>query len=211
VLGGAKVSDKIDVVEALLKVVDTLWRSAARWPTPSSPRRGRRWPRAASRRTSSRSRAPSSTKARDKNVEMLLPVDVIVAKGLDATSGQAVSVDAIPEGTMALDIGPKSIALFGKQITMAKTVFWNGPMGLFETPPSRRAPSRSPRHEQGVSGFTVVGGGDSASAVKQAGEDDRQGLQAHLDGRRRLARAHRGQEASPEWRRCANQRRVIGA
>jgi phosphoglycerate kinase len=93
-----------------------------------------------------------------------------VATGIDATSGQVASVDEIPEGTMALDIGPRTIELFGGHIQRAKTVFWNGPMGLFETPAFANGTFEVARIMSAAPGFTVVGGGDSAAAVKQAGE-----------------------------------------
>ena len=63
-----------------------------------------------------------------------VPVDVVVAKSLDAAEGTVVDANAIPEGHMALDIGPKTLAAFQKLIDRAKSVFWNGPMGLFEKP-----------------------------------------------------------------------------
>lgn len=169
VLGGAKVSDKIDVVEALLQVVDTLCIGGAMANTVL----------AAQGKNVQRSRIEEDKlplartildKAKSKRVEVALPLDVIVAAGLDATEGQVVSVDAIPAGTMALDIGPKTVELFGRKIAMAKTVFWNGPMGLFETPAFSKGTFDVAKVMSGVTGFTVVGGGDSAAAVKIAGE-----------------------------------------
>src|ERR1019366_7156300 len=71
-------------------------------------------------------------KARDAKVDVLLPVDVVVAESLDAASGKVVDASAVPDDMMALDIGPKTVELFSKRFSGAKTVFWNGPMGLFE-------------------------------------------------------------------------------
>ncbi|HEY4116988.1 MAG TPA: phosphoglycerate kinase, partial [Byssovorax sp.] len=105
-------------------------------------------------------------KARAKNVEVLLPVDVVVAKSLEATEGQTVSVDAIPEGTMALDIGPKSVDLFSKAIVKAKTVLWNGPMGLFETAAFSKGTFAIAEVMSNASGFTVVGGGASLELIE---------------------------------------------
>ncbi|MFO0760148.1 MAG: phosphoglycerate kinase [Byssovorax sp.] len=175
VLGGAKVSDKIDVVEALLNVVDTLAIGGAMANTFLAAQ-GKKM---ASSRVEEDKLPLARTilaKARDKHVEVLLPVDVVVAKGLDATSGEVVSVGSIPEGTMALDIGPKSIELFGKEITKAKTVFWNGPMGLFETAAFSAGTFEIAKIMSRAPGFTVVGGGDSAAAVKQAGEEIARGF-----------------------------------
>jgi len=175
VLGGAKVSDKIDVVEALLNVVDTLCIGGAMANTFL----------AAQGKNLQKSRIEEDKlplartilgKAQSRNVQILLPVDVVVATGLDAAAGNAVSADAVPEGSMALDIGPKSVELFGQAIRKAKTVFWNGPMGLFETPAFSKGTFEVARIMSQASGFTVVGGGDSAAAVKQAGEDVAKGF-----------------------------------
>jgi phosphoglycerate kinase len=115
-------------------------------------------------------------RARDKGVEVLLPVDLVVAPDLDANTGEAASVDRVPAGTMALDVGPKTVELFGAAVTRAKTVFWNGPMGLFETPAFSRGTMELARIVAAAPGFTVVGGGDSAAAVKQAGPEVARGV-----------------------------------
>jgi len=175
VLGGAKVSDKIDVVEALLGLVDVLAIGGAMANTFL----------AAQGKSMAKSRVEEDKlplartilgKARDKGVELLLPVDVVVANGLDSIAGETVLVGAVPEGTMALDIGPKTVELFGKAVTRAKTVFWNGPMGLFETPAFSHGTMELARIMSKAPGFTVVGGGDSASAVKIAGDDVARGF-----------------------------------
>ena len=110
-------------------------------------------------------------KARDKKVDVLVPVDGIAAGGLQATEGQIVSVDAVPDGMMLLDIGPKTLELFSKKIADAKTVFWNGPMGLFEKAPFAKGTFGVAAAMAGSKAFTVVGGGDSAAAVNAAGAD----------------------------------------
>jgi len=170
VLGGAKVSDKIDVVEALLAVVDTLAIGGAMANTFL----------AAQGKDMQKSRIEEDklplartilAKAKAKGVEILLPVDVVVASGLDSIAGETVSADLVPPETMALDIGPKTVELFARAVERAKTVFWNGPMGLFETPAFSRGTMALARRMSAAPGFTVVGGGDSASAVKVAGDD----------------------------------------
>jgi len=170
VLGGAKVSDKIDVVEALLAVVDTLAIGGAMANTFL----------AAQGKDMQKSRIEEDklplartilAKAKAKGVEVLLPVDVVVASGLDSIAGETVSADLVPPETMALDIGPKTVELFARAVERAKTVFWNGPMGLFETPAFSRGTMALARRMSAAPGFTVVGGGDSASAVKVAGDD----------------------------------------
>ncbi|KYF84660.1 phosphoglycerate kinase [Sorangium sp. So ce296] len=175
VLGGAKVSDKIDVVEALLNVVDTLCIGGAMANTFLAAQ-GKNVQKSRIEEDKLPLARTIMSKARDRGIQLLLPVDAVVASGIDATQGEAASVDAIPEGTMALDIGPRSVDLFGKAIEKAKTVFWNGPMGLFETPAFSRGTFDVARIMSGASGFTVVGGGDSAAAVKQAGEQIAKGF-----------------------------------
>ena len=170
VLGGAKVSDKIDVVEALLGVVDTLAIGGAMANTFLAAQ-GKNMQKSRVEEDKLALARTILQKARDKGVEVLLPVDVVVASGLDATSGEGVSADRVPEGTMALDIGPRTVDLFSKAVEKAKTVFWNGPMGLFETPAFADGTMGLARRMSKAPGFTVVGGGDSAAAVKQAGEE----------------------------------------
>lgn len=175
ILGGAKVSDKIDVVESLLNVVDVLCIGGAMANTFL----------AASGNKTAESKIEDDKlplartilqKARDRNVELLLPVDVVIANSLDSPVGREVDASAIADGTMALDIGSKTIALFGERVRSAKTIFWNGPMGLFESAPFSRGTFEIARIMSVASGFTVVGGGDSAAAVRKAGDDVANGI-----------------------------------
>jgi phosphoglycerate kinase len=175
VLGGAKVSDKIDVVEALLGLVDTLAIGGAMANTFLAAQ-GKKMQASRVEEDKFPLARTILAKARDKGVELLLPVDVVVAASLDATSGETVAADAVPEKTMALDIGPKTVELFGKAVTRAKTVFWNGPMGLFETPAFSQGTMELSRIMSRAAGFTVVGGGDSAAAVKVAGDEVAKGF-----------------------------------
>jgi phosphoglycerate kinase len=110
-------------------------------------------------------------KARAKKVDLVLPTDVVVAASIEATEGRIVDAASIPEGTMALDIGPKSVEDFAKRFTKAKTVFWNGPMGLFEKAPFASGTVGVAKAMADSAAFTVVGGGDSAAAVNTAGGD----------------------------------------
>ena len=170
VLGGAKVSDKIAVLESLLEKVDALIIGGAMANTflaakglnmQASKVEDDKLPLA---RT-------ILEKAREKKVELLLPIDVVVANNIHAPEGKIVDAGSMPEGAMALDIGPKSIALFKQSIDKAKTVFWNGPMGLFERAPFANGTFSVARALADSHAFTVIGGGDSASAVKEAGDD----------------------------------------
>jgi len=169
VLGGAKVSDKIDVVEALLTLVDALCIGGAMANTFLAAQ-GKNMQKSRIEEDKLALARTILGKARDKGVAVLLPVDVVVAASLEASSGAVVSADAVPEGQMALDIGPKTVELFSKELAKAKTVLWNGPMGLFETPAFSKGTFDLAVHISKLSAFTVIGGGDSASAVKQAGE-----------------------------------------
>lgn len=175
VLGGSKVSDKIDVVEALLNVIDTLAIGGAMANTFLAAQ-GKNMQKSRIEEDKLPLARTILAKARDKGVDILLPVDVVVATGLDSTAGETVSADLVPEGTMALDIGPRSVEIFGKAVTKAKTVFWNGPMGLFETPAFSKGSLELARIMSQASGFTVIGGGDSAAAVKLAGDDVAKGF-----------------------------------
>ncbi len=175
ILGGAKVSDKIDVVESLLNVVDVLCIGGAMANTFLAAQ-GKKT--AASKIEDDKLPLARTIlqKARDRNVDLLLPIDVVVANSLDAPVGTEVSADAIPDGSMALDIGSKTSALFAKQIERAKTIFWNGPMGLFESAPFSKGTFEVARAMSTASGFTVIGGGDSAAAVRKAGDDVAKGI-----------------------------------
>lgn len=171
-LGGAKVSDKIEVIEALLERVDELLIGGAMANTFL----------AAQGLNVGKSRIEEDKfplartliqKAREKNVALHLPVDVVVAEALEAKSGRATDTNAIRPEEMALDIGPRTVRAFGERLRRAKSVFWNGPMGLFENPGFAEGTFGVARAMAESSGFTVVGGGDSVAAVHQAGLAER--------------------------------------
>ncbi len=170
VLGGAKVSDKIAVVEALLTQVDALLIGGAMANTFL----------AAIGKDVKASRVEADKlalarsivdKAHSRRVELLLPTDAVVAAGVGASSGAVVDVTAVPDGMMILDIGPRSVETFSKRFVGAKTVFWNGPMGLFERPAFANGTFGLAKAMAESGAFTVVGGGDSAAAVHAAGGD----------------------------------------
>jgi phosphoglycerate kinase len=100
-------------------------------------------------------------------------VDVVVAESLKASSGKATDTNVIRPEEMALDIGPRTVQLFGERLRRAKSVFWNGPMGLFENPAFAEGSFGVARAMADCSGFTVVGGGDSVAAVQVAGLAER--------------------------------------
>jgi len=172
VVGGAKVSDKIAVLENLLGRVNAFLIGGAMANTFLKARGA----------SVGKSRVEEDKlalarsflkKAEDKKVEVLLPVDVIAAEGLDATSGQTVRAAEVPAPLMALDIGPETAAGFANKIGRARTVFWNGPMGVFEKKPFAGGTVAVARAVASCKGLTVVGGGDSVAAVNEAGVADR--------------------------------------
>jgi phosphoglycerate kinase len=170
ILGGAKVSDKIDVVEALLAKVDVLCIGGAMANTFLAAR-GVNVQASKIEKDKLPLARTLLDKARAQRVAVLLPEDVVVASSLDATSGQTVDAGAIPAGMMALDIGPKTVKLFADKFPSAQTILWNGPMGLFEKAPFASGTMNLARAMAAAPGFTVVGGGDSAAAVAQAGPE----------------------------------------
>jgi 3-phosphoglycerate kinase len=112
--------------------------------------------------------------AKKKGVELLLPVDTVVATEFKADAEhKTVNADQMPAGWMGLDIGPKSVALFTKAIVAAKTVIWNGPMGVFEMPAFAEGTKGVAAACAQCKGTTIIGGGDSASAVKKLGYADK--------------------------------------
>ena len=170
VLGGAKVSDKIEVLESLLTKIDALIIGGAMANTFLAAKGANM---GASKIEADRLALARSIldKARDAKVDVLLPVDVVVAESLDASAGKVVDANQVPEKMMALDIGPKTVDLFSKRFSAAKTVFWNGPMGLFEKPAFANGTSSVAKAMAESKAFTVVGGGDSAAAVHQMGKE----------------------------------------
>ena len=168
ILGGAKVSDKLKVIGALLKKCDAIciggamantFLAAAGNSLKDSKLEQEQLPLA---RT-------LLEQARDRGVRFLLPTDVVVAENVDAAVAEVVNVRSIPERHMALDIGPMSIKAIAAQVARAKTVFWNGPMGLFENPAFSAGSLGVAQALADSPAFTVVGGGDSVAAVAAAG------------------------------------------
>jgi phosphoglycerate kinase len=170
VLGGAKVSDKIDVLDSLLEKVDVLVIGGAMANTFLAAK-GANLQKSKVEEDKLALARTILEKAEAKKVEVALPVDVVVAQSIEAAEGKVVDAGAIPEGHMALDIGPKSIEKFERALGKAKSVFWNGPMGLFEKEPFSKGTFAVAHALANSTAFTVIGGGDSAAAVKEAGPD----------------------------------------
>jgi phosphoglycerate kinase len=112
--------------------------------------------------------------AEKKGVKLLLPTDVVVADKFAADANtKVVSVDAIPEGWMGLDIGPDSVASFQKELNECKSVIWNGPMGVFEMDAFAKGTFAIADTLANLNGITIIGGGDSVAAVEKAGLADK--------------------------------------
>jgi phosphoglycerate kinase len=107
--------------------------------------------------------------ARRRGVQIVLPLDAVVAAGLDSPSGRAVSIRDIPAAQMGLDIGPLTVERFASVLKSARTIVWNGPMGVFEKPAFAAGTVALGRAVAESSAFSVIGGGDTVAAVNQAG------------------------------------------
>lgn len=166
ILGGAKISDKIAVVENLLAKCDRLIIGGGMANTFLAGK-GYQMQDSLVEAGSIDTAKAIMAKAGDK---LLLPVDFVVADKFDAEAKtQVVDADKIPAGWRAMDIGPKSLDLFSKALKGAKLVVWNGPVGVFEMPKFAEGTFAIARLLAASGATTVIGGGDSASAVKKAG------------------------------------------
>ncbi|MBQ9817008.1 MAG: phosphoglycerate kinase [Proteobacteria bacterium] len=171
ILGGAKVSDKIGVIESLIEKCDQICIGGAMAYTLL---KAKGVDVAASRvETDALDIARNIlAKVADSKCELLLPVDHVVSTALDDTTPCKV-VENFSDGEMGLDIGPKTRALYADVIRKAKSVFWNGPMGVFENPRYAEGTIAVAKALTECKGNTVVGGGDSAAAIRQFGFDDK--------------------------------------
>ena len=174
ILGGAKVSDKVALVEHLLERVNALLIGGGMAFTFLHA-----LGHGIGRSLLERDRVDTARRvledARRRSVQVVLPVDAVVASGLDAPSGHAVGIRQIPEDQMGLDIGPRTVERFADVVKTAGTVVWNGPMGVFEKAPFAAGTLGVARAVAAGAGFSVIGGGDTVAAVNQAGVADRIG------------------------------------
>ena len=167
VLGGSKVSDKLAVIEALLPRVDSLLVGGGMCFTFLA---AQGYGVGASLLESDQI---GNARKLLESGKILLPVDVVVADRFAADAQvRTVAVDAIPDGWLGLDVGPDTVAAFGEALSGARTVFWNGPMGVFEMAPfaeGTRGVAQAIVDATAAGAFSVVGGGDSAAAVRALG------------------------------------------
>ncbi|KLO61929.1 phosphoglycerate kinase [Dermacoccus sp. PE3] len=177
VLGGAKVADKLAVIENLMKTADRLLIGGGMVFTFLKAE-GHEVGKSLLDDEQLETVKGYIAKAKETGVEIVLPVDVVVAPEFAADKGsEVVAVDAIPADQMGLDIGPESAKLYASKLTDCKTVFWNGPMGAFEMEPfaaGTKAVAQALVEATKNGALTVVGGGDSAAAVRQLGFADEQ-------------------------------------
>ncbi len=173
ILGGAKVGDKIGVITNLLDKCDSLLIGGGMAYTFFKAK-GYEIGSSLLDAESVGLAKELMEKAEQKGVRFLLPVDNVVAREFSPDAEhKIVDSDKIPAGWMGMDIGPKTAALFGEVIVKAKTVVWNGPMGVFEMPAFAEGTKKIAAACADCKGTTIIGGGDSASAVKKLGYADR--------------------------------------
>ncbi len=174
VLGGAKVSDKIGVISNLLDKVNVLAIGGGMLFTFLAAQ-GKEIGKSLVETDLIPTVKELLSRAQELGVKILLPTDIIVAPEFSAdATPTTVSADSIPADQMGLDIGPETAASFAAAISECKTVFWNGPMGVFEFPNFANGTKVVAQALTSVSGISVVGGGDSAAAVRKLGFKDSQ-------------------------------------
>jgi phosphoglycerate kinase len=172
IIGGAKVSDKIEVVENLMKIADSMligggmaytFLKAQGLPIGKSL--------VENDKVDLAKKILADAKA--KNFKLLLPVDHVIAPEFRADApATTVAIDATPDDQMGLDIGPKSIAAYNAEIARARTIVWNGPMGVFEMPAFAKGTlevAKAVAAATGAGATSIVGGGDSVAAAHQSG------------------------------------------
>lgn len=171
VLGGAKVSDKIGVLTNLVEKVDLLAIGGGMVFTFLAAE-GHQIGKSLFEADAIATVKTIMSRAKERGVELLLPSDVVVAPKFADENPTVVAVDAIPSEQMGLDIGPASAAAFADAIARCQTVFWNGPMGVFEFANFAAGTRAVAQALTRVAGLSVVGGGDSAAAVRALGFSD---------------------------------------
>ena len=177
ILGGAKVADKLNVIDNLLEKADTLIIGGGMSYTFAKAQ-GKEVGTSLVDDTKLDYCKNMLEKAAQKGVKILLPVDAMITKDfpnpIDAVvDAKAVSIDEIPADMMGLDIGPESRALFAQEVKNAKTVVWNGPMGVFENPIFAEGTIAVAKALAETDATTIIGGGDSAAAVNTLGFGDK--------------------------------------
>lgn len=173
ILGGVKVSDKIAVIDNLIDKVDTLLIGGAMAYTFIKAK-GYEVGNSVCEMDKIDLAKELMKKAEDKGIKFILPVDTIIGKEADEnTETKDVDISEMPADWQGFDIGPKTIEIFSSEIMNAKTVVWNGPLGLFEVSKFATGTNKIAQAMADTQAITVVGGGDSASAIEKAGLADK--------------------------------------
>ncbi|MBU1238494.1 phosphoglycerate kinase [Myxococcota bacterium] len=173
ILGGAKVTDKVAVIKNLMERVDSILIGGAMANTFLA---AKGIDMGASRVEEDKLGLCRELMdaANARNIEFLLPVDLVLADSLEASETRRVGIEiGVPEGLMALDVGPKTREAFAAVIAKASTIFWNGPMGVFENPALAEGTLSVARAVAESKALSVVGGGDSVAAIGVAGVADK--------------------------------------
>lgn len=167
IIGGAKVADKIGVIDHLLDVVDNLLIGGGLSYTFTKAQ-GHETGNSLVEEDKVALAKSFIQKAKEKNVNLYLPVDAVIADQFSAQAKtKTVAIDSILEGWMGLDIGPETAAQYAEVIKESKLIIWNGPMGVFEMEPFANGTKNVADAMAQTSGYTVIGGGDSAAAVEK--------------------------------------------
>ena len=172
ILGGAKVSDKLTVIDNLLDKVDTLLIGGGMAYTFLAAE-GHTIGTSLVEPDRFEAVRAARARARELGKELLIPVDHVIAERFAEDAPSRVCGVDIPDGWMALDIGPETAAAYVQRVATARTLVWNGPMGVFEMPPFREGTAALGRAVADCPGYTVVGGGDSVAAANLLGVADR--------------------------------------
>ena len=173
-LGGAKVSDKIEVVQNLMKLADSMLIGGAMAYTFLKSQ-GKPVGNSLVEDDKLDLARGLLDGARKRNFRLLLPIDHVLAESPDSSSIQVADIASTPDGWMGLDIGPKTIELFSNEISKARTIVWNGPLGMFEKPAFAKgtlAMARAVAAATQSGATSIIGGGDSVAAVEQSGVAD---------------------------------------
>ena len=172
IIGGAKISDKIELIENFINIATSILIGGAMAYTFLRAK-GVQTGKSLVEADKIDLARELMVKAMQKNVDLELPVDHVVASGLDSTAATVVPVQQTPADQMGLDIGPETVRRYSEVIRAAKTIVWNGPMGVFENPKFAQGTFAIARAVADANVFSIVGGGDSAAAVAQSGVESK--------------------------------------
>jgi len=172
IIGGAKISGKIDVVINLMDKCDTILIGGGMAYT-FFVSQGKKIGDSLLEKDKVELAASILKQAKEKGVNLLLPIDNVVADDFSETANTKIIEGDVDEGWMSLDIGPKTIELYSEQISTAKTIVWNGPMGCFEMAPFANGTNAICTAVANANCTSIIGGGDSVAAVKKSGNADK--------------------------------------